>query len=342
VLQGGGALGAYEWGGILALFDWMNEAQSVGRKVELQAVTGVSIGAINGACMVGAKSRDDAAARLTALWDDFALAGGFLSGDLALLGVPHFYHFRPDFLTLPSWTFLYDTHALISTLRERVNFAVLNESPTVFAVTAADVKSGELKRFGNRSVGQIKKVELIPEHILASGSLPPQFPWTVIGDGGEPHYYWDGGVIDNTPLGDALSAFTTGDAVTRILVVMNLFPLRAELPSSFIQVNDRINQLRFGNRLLQDVENADRISELVAIIKDLIQHAPPSVRDRGQQSLQRYKHVKTVQILLSGDKDYAYADDFRDFSRDGIEYRRCKGYDLTKAKLTTELSDLCA
>jgi predicted acylesterase/phospholipase RssA len=341
VLQGGGALGAYEWGGILALFDWMKHAK---RRcaVKLQAVTGVSIGAINGACVVGAKSHDDPGATLAALWNDFALAGGFLSGDLALFGVPHFYQFRHDLLMLPNWTFLYDTHALIGTLKKHVDFTALNDSDTVFAVTAVNVKRGELKRFGNRSVGQIEKVELTPEHILASGSLPPQFPWTEIGGGPEPDCYWDGGVIDNTPLGDALGAFTPGDEVTRILVVMNLFPLCAELPKSFVQVNDRINQLRFGNRLLQDVKNADRISELVWTIKDLIPHAPPQAQAAAQKALRRYKHVTTVEVLLSGDDNYAEGDDFRDFSRAGIERRCRRGYEIAQAKLASDLGSLCA
>ena len=341
VLQGGGALGAYEWGAIEALFDWMN-TRSAACEVKLQAVTGVSIGAINGACVVGANSRDDARERLDGLWADFAIGGGFLSSDLALFAVPHFYHFRPDLLTLPSWTFLYDTHALIGTLRKHVNFAALNDSQTVFSVTAANVTSGKLRRFGNHSIGQIEKIELMPEHILASGSLPPQFPWTEIGDDKELSYYWDGGIIDNTPLGDALGAFTAGDEITRILVVMNLFPLRAALPNSFIQVNDRINQLRFGNRLLQDAENSRRISDLVVIIKSLIEHAPPRLQETAHKTVQRYKQVTTVEVLLAEDKDYAHGDDFRDFSLGGIQRRRRRGYELAKAKLASDLGALCA
>jgi NTE family protein len=182
----------------------------------------------------------------------------------------------------------------------------------------------------------------MPEHILASGSLPPQFPWTEIGDDKELSYYWDGGIIDNTPLGDALGAFTAGDEITRILVVMNLFPLRAALPNSFIQVNDRINQLRFGNRLLQDAENSRRISDLVVIIKSLIEHAPPRLQETAHKTVQRYKQVTTVEVLLAEDKDYAHGDDFRDFSLGGIQRRRRRGYELAKAKLASDLGALCA
>lgn len=334
VLQGGGALGAYEYGGIQALFDLMNAAEDSGRKVTLQAVTGVSIGAINGACAVGSASRTDAKDRLTALWGDFALGGGFLSAEAALISVPHFYYFRPDLMTLPNWTYLYETHPLIDTLNAHVDFTLLNRSTTRFAVTAVNVTCGKLKRFCNRSIYQDDVVEIGPEHILASGSLPPQFPWTEIG-GGEDGCYWDGGVVDNTPLGDAIGAFSSGDGIERLLVVMNLFPLSAkEPPKSFVQVNDRVNQLRFGNRLLQDAGNADRISELVDAANSLLRHVPPDEEPEARATLQKYKPVTTVQILLSEDSDYAEPDGFRDFSRAGIERRRARGYEIAHSSLS--------
>jgi len=70
VLQGGGALGAYEYGGIIGLLDLIDEEMSKGHAVTLKVVTGVSIGAINAACVVGARDRADSRKRLTALWDD--------------------------------------------------------------------------------------------------------------------------------------------------------------------------------------------------------------------------------------------------------------------------------
>ena len=335
VLQGGGALGAYEYGGILALFDWMDQAEAAGKSVTLRAVTGVSIGAINAACTVGAKSRAAARRQLADLWDDFAVNARFLSGDASLFGVPHFYRLRFDLLLIPTWTYLYDTHPLLDTLKDHVDFAELNQSKTVFAITAVDVKNGTLKRFGNQSIGQIERVTLEPKHILASGSLAPQFPWTEISNHSEPHYYWDGGLVDNTPLGDAIDAFTSENDADPVLVVMNLFPLRACRPKSFAQVNDRVNQLRFGNRLRQDTKNDERINKLVAAIEDLLPHAPADVRRKVQAKVGKdnFKQVKTIQVLLSGDDDYAEPDGFRDFSREGIEQRRAKGYDITLAAL---------
>src|SRR5690349_17312741 len=73
VLQGGGALGAYEWGAVTALLELMDKAEARGRHVILKVVTGVSIGAINGACIVGSRNRADARRRLTDLWEDLRL-----------------------------------------------------------------------------------------------------------------------------------------------------------------------------------------------------------------------------------------------------------------------------
>src|SRR3979409_1304210 len=91
VLQGGGALGAYEFGAIMALLELMDEIEIPGRTVRLAAVTGVSIGAINAACVVGAKDRADARKRLRSLWSELSLEapGGWVGGGgrgLAVVG----------------------------------------------------------------------------------------------------------------------------------------------------------------------------------------------------------------------------------------------------------------
>src|SRR6266567_5980476 len=137
VLQGGGALGAYECGALNALLELMDEFAEQGRRIALKVVTGVSIGSINAACVVGAKSNADARARLNALWDDLTLeAPPFWAQaaqrDLAYFGLPDFYSPRMDFLAAPTWTYVYDTRPLLATLRRHVDFAVLNASATAF------------------------------------------------------------------------------------------------------------------------------------------------------------------------------------------------------------------
>lgn len=223
VLQGGGALGAYEWGAVTALLELMDNAEAHGRQVTLKVVTGVSIGAINGACIVGARDRADARRRLTALWEDLRLdTPPFLPRqvrrDLAYLGLPGFYMLRADVWTFSTWTYVYEPSRLPGTLERHVDFAALNASETMFTVTAVDVESGILTRFRNRGAAYTDKdpnvrkletderVEIRPRHILASASLAPAFPWTEI-DGRK---YWDGGLVDNTPLAMRSTPSRTG------------------------------------------------------------------------------------------------------------------------------------
>src|SRR4029077_7322640 len=185
VLQGGGALGAYEWGAITALFDLIDEAIGGGQDITLRVVTGVSIGAINAACVVGATDRADARNRLSAMWGDFMIDLPYLqpsaNRDLALSKVPHVYTDRSGLLAAPTWTYLYDTHQLLQTLSDHVDFGVLNANKTsAFVITAVDVESGVLTRFTNQKVGHPEPTTIEPHHVLASGSIPPQFPWTDI------------------------------------------------------------------------------------------------------------------------------------------------------------------
>jgi Patatin-like phospholipase len=124
VLQGGGALGAYECGALNALLELMDEFAAEGREIVLKVVTGVSIGSINAACVVGAKNGADARARLDALWDDLTLQAppfwmAAAQRDLAYFGLPGFYTPRPDFWTAPTWTYVYDTRPLLATGRCR-------------------------------------------------------------------------------------------------------------------------------------------------------------------------------------------------------------------------------
>src|SRR6266851_5249879 len=122
VLQGGGALGAYECGALNALLELMDEFAEQGRRIALKVVTGVSIGSINAACVVGAKSNADARARLNALWDDLTLETPpfwmqAAQRDLAYFGLPGFYVPRPDFWTAPTWTYVYGMECAISRRR---------------------------------------------------------------------------------------------------------------------------------------------------------------------------------------------------------------------------------
>jgi NTE family protein len=353
VLQGGGALGAYEWGAIEALFEVMAQAAEDRPPIALRVVTGASIGAINAACIVGATDRADSIKRLGAMWNELILETPLFwppqaARDLSLYGLPSFYAPRPDLLTLPSWTYVYDTHPLIDTLKKHIDFAALNKNTTAFVITAVDVESGKLRRFANQPVGSTGAIAIGPEHVLASGSLPPQFPWTDIKDGAHTTHCWDGGIVDNTPLGDAIDAFAPDKDVYRLLVVMNLFPDAARLPESLPEVTERVDQLRFGNRLKQDSENADRINRLVSTIDALASlipgDLPPALAGKVENA-RKYKLVTTIEIPLLPDaepsdrnEDYA----FRDFSRAGVERRRRKGHDIAFPMLSAAFASIAA
>src|SRR5262249_32198930 len=213
---------------------------------------------------------------------------------LAICGSPGSYPPPPDFWTAPSWPYVYDPRPLLVTLARHVDFTALNASATAFAVTAVEVVTGTLRAFANQPLGKVPATKIEPRHVLASGSLPPAFPWTEID--GMPH--WDGGLVDNTPLGLAIDAFSTAPEVDRMLVAMNLYPLRARLPRNLAVVEDRMHELSFGNRLRQDHDTARRINALVETIDDLAALVSPELLDAGLRArldeARRYKIIDAI------------------------------------------------
>lgn len=348
VLQGGGALGAYEYGAIDALLELMDKIESDGRTVRLVAVTGVSIGAINGACVVGARDRADARRRLKSLWDGLSLEPSrywwaIANSDFALFGVRGFYVPRRDVWTFLDWTNFYDTQPMLETLKEHVDFDLLNASATAFVITAVNRSSGELVRFRNHPYKKQAKTTIAPSHVLASGSLPPAFPATTI-DGND---FWDGGIIDNTPLGDAIGAFSDSDDADRILIVMNLFRKERAAPKNMIEVNDRLAELRYGNRLRQDRQNAHNVNELLQTIEELVALVPAESIDQELEArvddARRFKVLDAITDIdladpeLLRDAGFSQAPGesgaFRDFSTTGIQRRHNIGYRLAQLKL---------
>ncbi len=349
VLQGGGALGAYECGGMGALLELMDEAEAAGCCPTLRAVSGVSIGAINAACVVGAHDRRDARRRLNGLWDDLTLdAPEFwpkqAQRDLSLFGLPGFYLPRFDLVGFGTWTAYYSTRPLLNTLKRHVDFEAINRSETTFVVTAVNVESGELKRFCNRRLGSDEPCQITANHVLASGSLPPQFPWTEIGH----EFYWDGGLVDNAPLGDAIDAFSSDEGVERILVVLNLYPLRARKPRTLADVEDRIHELSFGNHLRQDRRSAERINDFIETIEQLTALVPPDAIGADLQlRIDRARRCKSIRIVdidvqgvhgpdLTPGEQHSSDGQFglRDFSRETVRRRRDEGYRIARTCLS--------
>jgi predicted acylesterase/phospholipase RssA len=186
-------------------------------------------------------------------------------------------------------------------------------------------------------------VPFAAEHIMASGSLAPQFPWTRIGT----QLYWDGGIVDNTPLGDAMEAFSEDDQVYRLLVVMNLYPLTGREPKNLLAVADRVHELSYGNRLRQDRAAARRINKLLRLIEDLAKATKgkglaKDLRERIAEA-RHYKIAKTVEVDLQtpGDPQAGIDDEagLRDFSPDTVELRRRNGRARAKTAIMAALAE---
>jgi NTE family protein len=232
---------------------------------------------------------------------------------------------------------------LLATLGRHVDFAALNASSTTFVVTAVEVVTGALQPFANKPVGDVPATRIEPRHVLASGSLPPGFPWTEID--GLP--YWDGGLVDGTPLGLAIDAFSSDPEIDRMLVVMNLYPLRARLPHNLAGVEDRMHELSFGNRMRQDHDAARRINALVETIDALAEKIAPDDRsdwlNARLDEARRYKIIDAIvnvdmqdpgaTLLPSAQNPADDKDGMRDFSPNTVHRRRRDGYKFALDKL---------
>jgi NTE family protein len=250
ILQGGGALGAFESGVVTELVE---------RGWTPTAVSGVSIGAINAAAIAGAHG-SDIAASLRNLWAAITLPEvpwlpPSQQANLSLLGNPNFWRSRTDYLNLLNWTSFCETTPMRTTLEAHCDFdRIRNAAHMRVAVTATDLETGGSTTFSNylakaaQPNGQSHKAlraSLTPEHILASGSLPPGFPATVI-DG---HSYWDGGLFSNTPVDALLNMLEPDEIAGMPIFVVDLFTTAGQaLPANLVEVQTRALALQYQNR----------------------------------------------------------------------------------------------
>jgi NTE family protein len=128
-------------------------------------------------------------------------------------------------------------------------------------VSATDLNEGQINYFYSHS----DEYNLTLDHIMASGSLPPAFPMTVIGD----KHYWEGGLFDNTPLGAVLDRLDDAPDVERTVYVVNLFPNKAKIPTNLSEIAARMKNLQFANRSLEDVKLLSRFNEVAALLESL-------------------------------------------------------------------------
>ena len=319
VLQGGGALGAYEFGAARALYEDEHFAPDL--------IAGVSIGAITAVLLARPKDGLKPLEALKAFWEAVTVLGLFLPPDLrpfaSFLGIPRFFTPRVDYLTWPTWTYFYDTAPLRRTLEELVDLDALADRQAApgLLVSATDVKEGQIKYFYSR------EATLTLDHIMASGSLPPAFPATVIE--GKP--YWDGGLFHNTPLGGVLDRLDDTPDVELTVYVVNLFPNKAPVPTNLPDVMSRIKNLQFANKTLGDVELMRRINEVAELVAalDKLPGGNPIKDDRAYQAVKKrgYIHIQRIVSITTTEITQEFSD--IDFSPESIKKRSDQGYAQT-------------
>jgi len=228
VIQGGGALGAYQAGVYAALKE---------NGLEVNWVTGVSIGAINAALIAG-NPPDRQVERLREFLDrmskpaPFALPVAFAlfrpminqahAASAAIFGVPGFFEPRKLWPILAlgdsmDAVSLYDTQPLKGTLLDLVDFDYIARKNVRLSLEAVNVTTGDSVYFDST------KMRIEPEHFMASGALPPAFPPLEI-DG---ELYWDGGTISNSPLTYGMAEIYRNDA---LIFQIDLFSGLGERP----------------------------------------------------------------------------------------------------------------
>jgi len=325
VLQGGGALGAYQVG----VYEALHEAG-----IEPDWVIGTSIGAINGAVIAGNRP-GDRVPRLRELWQRFqqeshfqALrywpgAGEALENFSTLaFGIPHFFSPR-----LPAWGGLqakvgldaasyYSTAPLRETLASLIDLAVLNAAHPRLTVGAVNVKSGGLRYFDSRDAA------LGLEEVMASGALPPGFPAIRV-DG---EAYWDGGLYSNTPLEAVLDDNPRRDSV---IFGVNVWQPTGHEPASLWQVMARQKDIQYASRDDSHIARQKQIHRLRHVIRELAEQVPGT--ERGRAKLRELASwgcgttMHVVRLLAPALEGEDYLKDL-DFSAAGIQFRREAGF----------------
>lgn len=337
VLQGGGALGAYECGVYKAL-----EEQGILPDI----VAGVSIGAVNAAIVAGTP-RGKAAPALEAFWNEIAvpdppilheeLRRFVAAWQIAVFGVPKLFIPRwltpswPTFVpfTWWTWTSLYDPTPLKRILEKYVDFERLASRETRLILTAVNVETGELEVFDSA------EQRITVEHIVASGSLPPGLPWTTID--GKP--YWDGGLVANTPLRPVMEKRA---GVPLQIYLVDLFPKVQPLPTNLTGVLARRKDILYSEKTECDLRSCELQNETLAVIQELLEHVDPEAAERIRQSgryqrvveqacrIEITRFVHTGEAFESESKDY-------DFSRATIQEHIRRGYEQARAILANEV-----
>jgi len=334
VLQGGGALGAYQAGVYQALCE---------ADIQPDWISGVSIGAINGAIIAG-NPPDRRIERLKAFWDSVTARNMWAftpDGDMfremrnatsslmtAMLGQPGFFKPRypgPWFSVRGAMdaTSYYDTAPLRETLCQLVDFDLINSGAFHFSVGAVNVCTGNFVHFDN------SKETIGPEHILASGALPPAFPSVKIN--GE--YFWDGGIVSNTPLQYLLNH---EDGLNALVFQVDLFNARGSLPRDITEVMDRQKDILYSSRTRYNTDVFRKVHAWKARLREALLKMPPELMtDEDRRMFEELEHQPEMTILQLIYQQTAYEGHAKDFEFSAVSMQEhwSSGYEDTKRTL---------
>jgi len=345
LLQGGGALGSFQGG----VYEALAEAD-----LHPDWVAGISIGAINGAIVAG-NAPVDRVARLRDFWEaitaptltfpgvgsNAAMSFDWLTGSplaanslgvwagpigaatAVLSGAPDFFRPRvpPPYLHTPGGPgaiSFYDVSPLRGTLERLVDFDRLNDKATRYSAGAVNVRSGNFVYFDSH----MQTIE--PKHVMASGALPPGFPPVEI-DG---DYYWDGGLVSNTPLDWVLDA--CGVRQDTLAFQVDLWSARGALPRDLVDVAVRQKEIQFSSRTRASTDKFKRMQQFRASIAEAIDKVPTGALDEAEMAFLKSEidpHVYNIVHLIyrAERQGRAYSD--YEFSRATMEAHWKAGYD---------------
>lgn len=320
VLQGGGALGAYQAGVYQGLFE---------AGITPNWVAGISIGAFNTALIAG-NEPSKRVERLKAFWDEICrpaysqptadyiqawverlggearkIFNGFEAWRAIMEGQHGF--FVPRLLPSPwlgtdvptNQASFYDTSMLKSTLERLVDFDRINAGEVRVSVGAVNVHNGNFEYFDN-TVGKWKG-DLRPEHFMASGALPPGFPAVEI----EGDFYWDGGLVSNTPLAHVLGAGRRHDTIA---FQVDLWSATGNLPTNVFDVQERQKDIQYSSRTRAITTQLHREQKLRHMLLGLLDKLPESVRrnDACCREAQEWASASVTNVihLIYRDKEW--------------------------------------
>ena len=333
LLQGGGALGSYQAGVYAALAE-----------AELQPdwVAGISIGAINGALIAG-NAPERRVEQLRKFWKKITAAPhGFdasLASHLALSDVMRgwinqttaamtLFGGAPGFFTprlMAPWFVpaggagaisYYDTAQLRSTLERLVDFDRINSGSVRFTVGAVNVRSGNLVCFDTQTH------RIGPEHVMASGALPPGFPPVEI----EGEHYWDGGLVSNTPLEWIVENLPRQDTLA---FQVDLWSARGDFPGDMAEVETRRKEIIYSSRTRASTSSFRRMQRMRHAAAKLSTGMPEHVRNSPEmevlQPMIEHKAYNIIQLIYRAKTYEGHSKDY-EFSRRSMEEHWRVGY----------------